>query len=95
MSAHTLLRRFDFNIYSYESEWTMGAEWWIRKANKGKEKENGSQLSDHSGLRSGPIAPPMQAPPRPADEVLGVVKARMSTKTVRHHFLHLASCILY
>lgn len=23
--------RFDFNVYSYESEWTMGAEWWIRR----------------------------------------------------------------
>ncbi|KAI0034062.1 mitochondrial distribution and morphology protein 10 [Vararia minispora EC-137] len=24
--------RFDFNVYSYESEWTMGAEWWLRRA---------------------------------------------------------------
>ncbi|KAG8851635.1 Mitochondrial distribution and morphology protein 10 [Serendipita sp. 411] len=23
--------RFDFNAYSYESEWTIGAEWWVRK----------------------------------------------------------------
>jgi len=23
--------RFDFNVYSFESEWTMGAEWWLRK----------------------------------------------------------------
>ncbi|CUA69062.1 Mitochondrial distribution and morphology protein 10 [Rhizoctonia solani] len=27
-----LCSRFDFNIYSYESEWTMGAEWWLRRA---------------------------------------------------------------
>lgn len=26
-----LCSRFDFNMYSYESEWTMGAEWWIRR----------------------------------------------------------------
>ncbi|KAF6767308.1 Protein of unknown function DUF3722 [Kalmanozyma brasiliensis GHG001] len=23
--------RFDFNVYSYESEWTVGAEYWLRK----------------------------------------------------------------
>lgn len=23
--------RFNFNVYSYESEWSMGAEWWLRK----------------------------------------------------------------
>lgn len=26
-----LCSRFDFNVYSYESEWTMGAEWWVRR----------------------------------------------------------------
>lgn len=25
-----LCSRFNFNIYSYESEWSTGAEWWIR-----------------------------------------------------------------
>lgn len=25
-----LCSRFNFNAYSYESEWSMGAEWWIR-----------------------------------------------------------------
>ncbi|SPO21458.1 related to Mitochondrial distribution and morphology protein 10 [Ustilago trichophora] len=24
--------RFDFNVYSYESEWTVGAEYWLRSA---------------------------------------------------------------
>ena len=28
----SLSSRFDFNVYSYESEWTMGAEWWIRRS---------------------------------------------------------------
>lgn len=27
--------RFDFNVYSYESEWTMGAEYWLRKSGGG------------------------------------------------------------
>ena len=35
--------RFDFNVYSYESEWTVGAEYWLRKA---------GQHSHH------PLAPP-------------------------------------
>ncbi|KAI0265137.1 mitochondrial distribution and morphology protein 10 [Gloeopeniophorella convolvens] len=26
-----LSSRFDFNAYSYESEWTLGAEWWLRR----------------------------------------------------------------
>ncbi|KAH7879538.1 mitochondrial distribution and morphology protein 10 [Lentinula edodes] len=28
-----LSSRFDFNVYSYESEWTMGAEYWLRRDN--------------------------------------------------------------
>jgi len=28
----SLSSRFDFNVYSYESEWTMGAEWWMRRS---------------------------------------------------------------
>ncbi|KAH7904141.1 hypothetical protein BJ138DRAFT_1073677 [Hygrophoropsis aurantiaca] len=27
----SLCSRFDFNVYSYDSEWTMGAEWWMRR----------------------------------------------------------------
>ncbi|KAH8830193.1 mitochondrial distribution and morphology protein 10 [Flagelloscypha sp. PMI_526] len=26
-----LASRFDFNVYSFESEWTVGAEWWLRR----------------------------------------------------------------
>ncbi|KAJ7068085.1 mitochondrial distribution and morphology protein 10 [Mycena amicta] len=28
----SLSSRFDFNVYSYESEWTMGTEWWMRSS---------------------------------------------------------------
>jgi len=78
----SLCSRFDFNIYSYESEWTMGAEWWIRKAAKGKDKENTATAGTFTGApqRSGPLIPSKPPAPRP-DEVLGVVKARVSTKT--------------
>ena len=70
----TLCSRFDFNVYSYESEWTMGAEWWIRRS-----------LS-----RLGPSVahdmPPALAPPAPlldvANDIHGVVKARASTSNV-------------
>ncbi|KIL68329.1 hypothetical protein M378DRAFT_158874 [Amanita muscaria Koide BX008] len=26
----SLSSRFEFNVYSFESDWTMGAEWWLR-----------------------------------------------------------------
>lgn len=29
-----LCSRFDFNVYSYESEWTMGAEWWVKRSSQ-------------------------------------------------------------
>ena len=74
----SLCSRFDFNVYSYESEWTMGAEWWIRRTlgvsnpiQRFTGRPNGFSY-DHE---------------TPAvlylnDEVQGVVKARISTNTV-------------
>lgn len=84
--------RFDFNIYSYESEWTMGAEWWMRRS-KGKEREEATvpqglvstgRTSSNHGSDFVPIAPPTPAPQSlpPNEEVQGVVKARVSTNTV-------------
>lgn len=55
--------RFDFNVYSYESEWTMGAEWWLHRGH-GHGQAEGTATE---GL-----------PPSPYD-VTGVVKARAST----------------
>ncbi|KAI0750895.1 mitochondrial distribution and morphology protein 10 [Daedaleopsis nitida] len=66
----SLASRFDFNVYSYESEWSLGAEWWQRR---GKMKH--------------PPSPAEEAHPPPsslsdlADEVQGVVKAKLSTTT--------------
>ena len=67
----SLASRFDFNVYSYESEWSMGAEWWQRRG----------MMQQHH-----PPTSPTNAPSSVselADEVQGVVKAKVSTTTVR------------
>ncbi|KAJ7499132.1 mitochondrial distribution and morphology protein 10 [Mycena latifolia] len=62
----SLSSRFDFNVYSYESEWTMGAEWWMRS----------SPSQDDPDDDVTPILPPGGDA---KGEVRGVVKARAST----------------
>ncbi|CAE6527145.1 unnamed protein product [Rhizoctonia solani] len=90
-----LCSRFDFNIYSYESEWTMGAEWWLRRASgkrfaseQQEEKEANSSNSEPVVLDE--ISPPGQDTPSPfptnitptlGGDVTGVVKARISTSS--------------
>lgn len=69
----SLASRFDFNVYSYESEWSVGAEWWTRRS-KGR-----------------PAHPPAEKPistlpMEPSEEALGVVKAKLSTTTVRRPY---------
>jgi distribution and morphology protein 10 len=71
--------RFDFNVYSYESEWTMGAEWWIR-SNRSKSLE-ASNPSNPSATTSSPPAL-ATGTSLPADDVHGVIKARASTSNV-------------
>ncbi|KAI0320633.1 mitochondrial distribution and morphology protein 10 [Amylostereum chailletii] len=63
----SLASRFDFNVYSYESEWTMGAEWWLRRS-------KAEPLPDSVDN----ITLPDTLPQSPYD-VTGVVKARLST----------------
>lgn len=75
----SMCSRFDFNVYSYDSEWTMGAEWWMRRA-----------ASKHEDELEPSLIPPEQPPvPVPQAESLdipsdihGVVKARISTNNV-------------
>lgn len=68
-----LCSRFDFNVYSYESEWTMGAEYWMRRTpSKFSPEDDGSSSSS--------IPPP--SAPAPWEDVHGVVKARASTNNV-------------
>jgi len=75
-SAHvsrdlSLSSRFDFNVYSYESEWTVGAEWWMRR----------SPLTSPEMADVSTFEPRLDMYPR--DDVHGVVKARASTNNVR------------
>lgn len=73
-----LCSRFDFNVYSYESEWTLGAEWWTRRS-KAKPPVDGAVLDP-----SVPSLPLTVVIPEPTvGEVQGVVKARASTTMVR------------
>lgn len=68
----SLASRFDFNVYSYESEWSMGAEWWQRRG-KARQQPSSSDSPDEPPPSSTELA----------DEVQGVVKAKVSTTTVR------------
>ncbi|KAF8803879.1 mitochondrial distribution and morphology protein 10 [Phlegmacium glaucopus] len=63
----SLSSRFDFNVYSFESEWTMGAEWWLRRQPTPSSNEV-VDLASHSS-----------APSIHSTDVRGVVKARAST----------------
>ncbi|KIM90998.1 hypothetical protein PILCRDRAFT_811512 [Piloderma croceum F 1598] len=65
-----LCSRFDFNVYSYESEWTMGAEYWMRRT-----PSKFSSGDDESSS----IQPPTIA--NSWEDVHGVVKARASTNS--------------
>lgn len=67
----SLSSRFDFNVYSYESEWTMGAEWWMRR----------SPLANPETIDTSTSEPRLDMHSR--DDVQGVVKARASTNNVR------------
>ncbi|KAF5370075.1 hypothetical protein D9758_001242 [Tetrapyrgos nigripes] len=64
----SLSSRFDFNVYSYESEWTMGAEYWMRR-HPSDDLDDGSQrtpVEEETTKR----------------EIQGVFKARASTSNV-------------
>ena len=66
----SLSSRFDFNVYSFESEWTMGAEWWLRR----QPTPSPDEVVD---LPSHPSVPPIHS-----TDVRGVLKARASTNNV-------------
>ncbi|PPQ79534.1 hypothetical protein CVT25_003416 [Psilocybe cyanescens] len=63
-----LSSRFDFNVYSFESEWAMGVEWWLRRPPTSPSDQDGPDTSSY------------QEPPSiHSADVHGVVKARAST----------------
>lgn len=72
-----LCSRFDFNVYSYESEWSLGAEWWTRRSKARPPSE--FPVLDPSAP-SLPFTVTNAEPPE--GEIQGVVKARASTTTV-------------
>ncbi|KAI0352866.1 mitochondrial distribution and morphology protein 10 [Trametes cingulata] len=67
----SLASRFDFNVYSYESEWSIGAEWWQRRG-KGWPQPPSTDTDEPQ---------PQSSVSDLADEVQGVVKAKVSTTT--------------
>ena len=75
-----LCSRFDFNIYSYESEWTVGAEWWTRRS---KTKHLPEAASADPTLPAAHAPSALPDPRHDDDDIQGVVKARASTTTVR------------
>ena len=72
----SLSSRFDFNVYSYESEWTMGAEWWLRPSRSNPVSDG---ISDSPPTVSSPSLSESFTLP---SDVTGVVKARASTSNV-------------
>jgi len=68
-----LSSRFDFNIYSFESEWTMGAEWWLRRPARVPTEDDIQNISPA----------PLNGAITPLPEINGLVKARASTNNVR------------
>jgi mitochondrial distribution and morphology protein 10 len=73
----SLSSRFDFNIYSYDSEWTMGAEWWMRRPSAAVVAGRQDDLLPSFNTISQEITQ-VEIP----GDVRGVVKARASTNNV-------------
>jgi len=77
-----LSTRFDFNMYSFESEWTMGAEYWVRH-----------RLHSDEGIAMAELLPNLPLKPiyhpDAQQDVQGVLKARVSTNNVSPKFDHL------
>ena len=82
----SMCSRFDFNVYSYESEWTMGMEWWMRRSRSKPMLEREKVPDVELELETPPLPAILisqPAPSKPPNEIIGVVKARASTTTVR------------
>jgi distribution and morphology protein 10 len=74
----SMCSRFDFNVYSYDSEWTMGAEWWMRRAALKHEDEL------FTPSEQPPVLDPQVESRDPPSDIRGVVKARISTNNVSY-----------
>ena len=84
-----LCSRFEFNAYSYESDLSIGAEWWLRQKLKnrairraGPESRPGNQRQLlQAGVDEDPVTSEFWK--SAFDPVVGVLKARASTNSVR------------
>jgi distribution and morphology protein 10 len=76
----SMCSRFDFNVYSYDSEWTMGAEWWMRRAASTHEDELDPSLT----LPEKPSVPDPHLESHAPLDIHGVVKAKISTNNVSY-----------
>jgi len=63
-----LCSRFSFNVYDYESDWTMGGEWWMRRRTPSSSSNEQPVVQDEATSTTAR-----------SDEIQGVVKARFST----------------
>ena len=89
----SMCSRFDFNVYSYESEWTMGMEWWMRRSrSKPMLEQEKVPDAESESLTLSMASMPQPAPSKPPNEIIGVVKARASTTTVRSDRLSCSFC---
>lgn len=84
----SMCSRFDFNVYSYESEWAVGMEWWMRRSRSKPmlEQEKAPDMESESPPLS-VISISQPEPSKPPNEIIGVVKAKASTTTVRSYRL--------
>ncbi|KAF8926643.1 hypothetical protein EDD21DRAFT_119913 [Dissophora ornata] len=79
-----LCSRFDFNLYSYDSELTAGVEWWIRGwkgTTPAADQEPSSPFPKTVGV---PDLPTLGAGARELEEkqpIVGVIKARLGTQS--------------
>jgi distribution and morphology protein 10 len=77
-----LSTRFDFNVYSFESEWTMGGEYWLRrKPHFDEDKSPLEVIPSSNELSLEPVLKPVFHP-EASQDVQGVLKARISTNNV-------------
>jgi distribution and morphology protein 10 len=83
-----LCSRFDFNLYSYDSELTAGVEWWIR------ERKSASSSSSSSSNNEHPFPKTIGVPDMPetgsaaaissemtGQPIVGVIKARLGVQS--------------
>ena len=81
----SLSSRFMFNINSYDSEWTMGLEWWMRR----KPRPASDEQPEPAPSEDFPTETSLSATIPQADRgasfgpIQGVLKARISTSSVR------------